>query len=217
MAEPEEVLSVLEILEAAYPAHKMRGFDAMSAKIYVRLLIDIPAQALEAAALQHIAEDEWFPAVAELRKTAFALMAAEYQELTPLEAWGKVSNAIRYSVMGDSGAYTYPRYHDLPDTVQRAVIALGGIRLLAMSEDPPGVLRAQFERAYNQLMDRQRTHARMLPEVRRAMQQLSKPANAGALPEPGEADEADEADEGLAPLGDLLAKMAADGRCEDAA
>ena len=67
MSPPDQILSILETLSAAYPN---RSRDQRTVQLYVERLSDIPVYLLDQAASQHIATSNWFPKIAELRAAA---------------------------------------------------------------------------------------------------------------------------------------------------
>ena len=70
MATELEIKQVHNLLAINYPAHvaKLSAADIQAQlALWVQLLGDLPGDVLKAAALQHMARSQWFPAVAELR------------------------------------------------------------------------------------------------------------------------------------------------------
>jgi len=173
MATNEEILELMQVIVSAYPSYKTKGFVPGTYAIYARLLQDIDIDVLRAAAMDQIANNEWPPTVAELRKAAFDNISAKTNRLTAQEAWALVIKAVRSSRMGDNGCYVYPLANDLPDLVMQCVQYLGGMRAIGSNEDPPGVLRAQFERAFNAILARAEENTRMLPEVKALSERLA--------------------------------------------
>jgi hypothetical protein len=68
MATKSEILSVLKMLTD----YQDKKLSEPAVKVYLKTLADIPFELLERAALDHVAENNWFPKVAELRKLASA-------------------------------------------------------------------------------------------------------------------------------------------------
>lgn len=175
MATPFEIQQVYNLLAVNYPAHvaKLREGDMRDQiALWVQLLGDLPSDVLKAAALQHMAVSQWFPAVAELRQQAGALTAPPAQ--AAIEAWGTVTAAMastRYYRYAD-GFHEFPKFAD--PVTQRVVDALGWGNLCG-SEDGAAD-RARFLQGYEAVAKRHETERGILPvvaELRRrlAMQQ----------------------------------------------
>lgn len=158
MATREEVLRILAVTAAAYPNFNLQE---ETIRVYTRLLADIPVEALEAGALQHVSASKFFPTVAELRDCAFAIVAGEDRVPSAYEAWGMVQAEIRRI-----GSYSRPDFGQT--AIQRAVEIMGW-RELCLS-DQPEYDRAHFFRVYDSLVSRQRADTRLLPSVRQAIQ-----------------------------------------------
>lgn len=127
-------------------------------ELYQRLTADIPDDVLMAAALQVIATHRFFPAIAELRDAALALLPRQSGLPTAGEAWAEVCQQIRRT-----GSYGQPEFST--PLIGRAVDSMGGWKMLCMSEDPMPD-RAHFFRVYEALAQRATAQAKMLPEVR---------------------------------------------------
>lgn len=67
MADPQQVLAVLETLSHAY---RERRLEKDTVELYMRLLSDIPIYYLQRAAEEHINTCSFFPRIAELRRLA---------------------------------------------------------------------------------------------------------------------------------------------------
>lgn len=151
---PTEFMQVWNVIGMAYTNHaKEIGAEAMAQtmRLYWRLLKDVPIEALQQAALRHIASSKWFPQIAELRAAAFVLEAAEQQ--TAIEAWGEVTAA-----MSNTDYYCYIDHCRVPvfaNPVTNRLVDSMGWRNLCHSEDGTAD-RARFIQAYDQLEARQR-------------------------------------------------------------
>jgi hypothetical protein len=152
---------VLQVLIEAYPGAKLADNTLL---LYARVLSDIPDAMLEAACLQHIASAKWFPTVAELREMALSLsrQARGAAHPAPMEAWGLVQREI-----GRTGIYRPPRFDD--PLVAEAVELFGWSRLCNQPLDTIGVAEAHFSELYRSLVEREAQQARLLPEVRKAL------------------------------------------------
>ena len=134
---------------------------------YHRILHDINAELLDAAALELGGTSKFFPAAAELRQTAFGLKAIASGELTAGDAWAMVSKAF-----GTHGHYQGIPDH-FPPLVKRAVDAMGGWTELCMSKNGMAD-RAHFLKVYDTLDTRTKQETRMLPEVSNVVKQLAE-------------------------------------------
>jgi hypothetical protein len=159
MATTNEVHRVWAVLLSAYPSWEKESSEEKLARtltVYERLLRDIPGEALEAAALQLIAESKFFPTVAELRAKALSLLGPTFP--SPMEAWGEVKRAI-----SRHGRYQVPEF-DNPITA-KVVQGMGWLSLCDSENEAAD--RARFMQAYDTLCRREQEDALLLPEVRK--------------------------------------------------
>lgn len=148
----DEMEFVLAQLFSAYANAKV---DEGTVAVYMRLLRDIPANDLQTVVDQCIAECKFLPTVAEIRDRYHALIRTLGQ-LTATDAWGQVKSEIRR--IGSWGTPTFD------DPVVAQVVRNMGWAELCMSEAPEGVDRAQFERAYNEIVQRGEQVQKLLPQ-----------------------------------------------------
>ena len=171
MASLDDVKKVIGGLLIIYPYQneKMHSKQELLAFVsaYHRILHDVDADLLDAAALELGGTNKFFPAAAELRQTAFDLKAVATGELTAGDAWAMVTTAI--------GAHGYVRGmpDHFPPLVKRAVEGLGGWKALCMSENGM-VDRAHFIKMFGELDKRVKQETRMLPEVGNVVKQLAE-------------------------------------------
>ncbi len=145
-------------------------------ELYIRCLADLPAQAVEAAVLAHVATSRWFPTVAELREKAAELLPGGRLP-TATEAWAEVVKAF-----GAVGSYGVPAWsHPAIATTVEAM----GWRQLCLSEEGMAD-RAHFLRLYETYAKRVREDQVQLPEVARLTRELAaamaKPLSRGDSP-----------------------------------
>lgn len=165
MATSLEIRQVYNLLAVNYPAQaaKMTPDDMSNLlALWIQLLGDIDGDVLKAAALQHMAQSQWFPAVAELRQQAGAIVAQPSS--TAIEAWGEVTAAMastRYYRYAD-GFHEFPKFAD-PIT-QKVVDAMGWGNLCG-SEDATAD-RARFLQGYEAVAKRTQDDRALLPFVR---------------------------------------------------
>jgi hypothetical protein len=171
-----QAAGLVAVLRAAFPGP---DFTAASAKLYVRLLTDLPFEATERAVKRLIATSAFLPRVAEIRT---AVAAAQAGVPPAEEAWAEVQRAITH--------YHYRMHHGWEpwltwshELVGQAAEAVGGLYALQQTQvDELGVARGQFLRMYEAARRRRidETNVRMLDTPQRA-----------ALPPEGEDRDAD--------------------------
>ncbi len=153
MATEIEVLRILKLLGDVYPSFNL---NSSAVEVYVHLLADIPGTVLEQAVLDHISRSTFFPAIAELRTTAFNILEAAYPIPTAYEAWAEVQAEIQR--VGHCGR------PELKNSIAAQVVAQLGWRYLCFSENPVAD-RAHFVQAYQAMVERQRCSTRRLQMV----------------------------------------------------
>lgn len=166
MATEIEILRVLKILGDIYPSFHL---SSSAIEVYVQLLADIPSPVLEQAALDHISHSTFFPAIAELRSSAFDILEAADPIPTDYEAWAEVQAEIRRVGHCDRPQFKNP-------LVAQVVQQLGW-RYLCLSENPVAD-RAHFVQAYQAMAERRRHSARRLQVVTKfiaALQAANQP------------------------------------------
>ncbi len=154
MATENDVLQCFAVLGAAYPNY---GPKKETISLYIRLLADIPGDALEKAVLEHLGRNNWFPTIAELRNAAFALLEAADPTPDEYQAWAEVQAEIQRVGHIGQPQFSHP--------LIARIVEQFGWRYLCLSEDPVPD-RAQFLKAYGGQAARAREETRRLPEVR---------------------------------------------------
>lgn len=180
MATDETMRMVLGMLSEAYPGRMKLGENTLP--VWRRLLDDVPDEVLMAAVVHHTTHNKWPPSIAELRQCSFE--AVQGPQLTAGEAWDRVIRC--------AGKYGWPRpdmaEREMGPVIWRCVMALGGWQYVCGSEDAMAD-RAHFMKIYDQIHERERQQAMMLPEVREVFGRLRMGGKAGYLGE-GKDDEA---------------------------
>lgn len=172
MASPDEVKRVWNLLAINYPSYADKlNADLLKQQLalWQRLLVDVPGEVLQAAALQHMAVSKWFPAVSELRDQAGALTAPPQQ--AAIEAWGEVTAAMasaRYYRYAD-GFHEFPQFAD--PVTQKVVDSMGWGNLCG-SEDGTAD-RARFLQGYEAVAKRAQSERLLLPIVRELTAKLT--------------------------------------------
>lgn len=169
-----DAVKLVALAAANFPGQQERALD-VTAKLWHKLLGDLPYNVAEMALVKVLATARFWPTVAEIREAAASLMAP--QLLTGGEAWAEVCEQMRRV-----GSYGVPEWSH--PVIGRAVDAMGGWRHLCMSEEPMAD-RAHFLRIYDTLAARERETAVLPPAVLSAAQQIATTASVQALPPGG--------------------------------
>jgi len=174
MTTESEFYRIWQVLIAAYPnwvKDLTPQILAGTFRSYESVLSSLPAELLEAAVLQHMATNKWFPAISELRGAVLAATAPAHR--TAMEAWGEVLNAMNSGgmrMMGDGDGYYPPAWSE---PILARVVTMMGWRELCNSKDQMAD-RAHFMRAYDALVQREREDANMLPMMRQLAGRLAE-------------------------------------------
>jgi hypothetical protein len=150
-------MSIMPIIRQLVSAYPNAQVTVETIAVYDRLLSDIPPGDLQTVVDQCVAECKFMPTVAELRERYHALTRT-IGRMSAGEAWGKVKAEIRRI-----GSWGTPTFDD--PIIARVVRNMGWMELCT-SESPEGVDRAQFERAYNDLIARDEQVHKLLPQAR---------------------------------------------------
>ena len=168
MSEPRTIAEILTVLAAAYPRFQL---PAATVLIYEQTLSDIPVETLRAATLDMVAESKYFPTVAEIRKSAFALMAEQDGAIGAYEAWALTLDYVR---QGRGHPIVGQRDWDIPAQIEQTVRQVGGWQHLAIA-DNVSADRARFVEAYDRTVKKQEYLSRRLPQITALVERLSLP------------------------------------------
>lgn len=161
MATNDTVVKAIRHILTAYPKERAKlGQDEIRSmfEVWPQYLSDLDETLLMAAVQEHVTHSQWLPSIAEIRQAAVSLMRqASPAGQSAIDAWGDVKRAI-----ARVGSYNVPSF-DNPITAR--VVSRMGWREICLSEDPEGVIRAQFERYYNGEMERAERQAQQSPAV----------------------------------------------------
>jgi hypothetical protein len=155
------IIKALGFLSMLYPRFEL---SQATLAAYVKVLGDLPAELIQAAAQDIGSRSTFFPAAAELRAAAFQLVEKSSGLPTAYEAWGEVMKGMR-----TTGSWGVPEFSN--PLIMKTVNAIGGWRLLCMSENNAAD-RARFVAAYDIYVKREQYDTRMLPEVTAFADQL---------------------------------------------
>jgi len=143
----KEAGNLVGLAMANYPGMQEKDM-VPTAKLWQKMLSDIPYELAEKAILKVITTAKYFPTIAEIREAAVTLSSPNIP--CAIEAWGEVMNALR--------RYGYYRTQEALDSLSpltRQVVKMIGWTHIAMSEEI-GVLHGQFRMAYEQYAKRAR-------------------------------------------------------------
>lgn len=160
MASINQVTTVMGVMAHAYPRYEL---SADSIKLYAKLLADIPGEILEASAHQIMAENKFFPSVAEWREMAHKLMTGAHNIPTAYEAWEDAMRQV--NLCGEYYRYSDSRYPEYAHPLVEKAVKIIGYRHL-LESDNIAIERAHFFKIYDSLLNRAEEDARMLPDVR---------------------------------------------------
>ncbi len=141
------------------------GFLATEAtvKIWYEALKDLDDDLCEAAVNSYIATEEKTPTPASIRKKAFELtQKAKGPELSEMEAWAIVGNAIR-----DSAYHAQERFDAFPEAIKKAVGSPENLRAWGLDENyNENVAQSHFLKSYRATLEREEQNALLPPNVR---------------------------------------------------
>lgn len=169
MASEGQIRGLLRAISGAYS-----GFELTDdrVKIYVKLLVDLDADALIAATQQHIATNKFPPTVAELREACSYLTRPALP--TWADAWDEVLTAIRRVGYMGQPSFSHP-------LIEQTVQGMGGWKVMCQMEiSETATWRAQFRDTFSAYASRETRAADLLPAARAIA------AQHGALPSPAE-------------------------------
>lgn len=182
MASDEAIRRMFDVFAEIWPRDDDRVSD-LTIAVYARCLADVPDDLLSAATVRVVSEGIYYPKPAEIRQAALGLVDPEAP--SGVEAWGALCRYIR-RWPGGGGYFDGEQHVDpppLPQRIQRAVDAIGGLAYVRYSEDTVAD-RARFVQVYEVMERRRREEARMLPEVREAIRRAlpGRMQSAGRVP-----------------------------------
>lgn len=157
------VLRQLDKLGGVWPDQGPR--DDQGIEVYIEALIDLDPMLLESAVLQCITSCKFYPKPAEIREAAADLELKAKGVPDPYEAWAIALKALAAGIGHPIAGANNAARSSVPPHVDRAAQAVGGWRVLAMSENLVAD-RARFIDAYREIMTREISDRQMLPQVR---------------------------------------------------
>lgn len=151
MADEVVILRELEKMLAAYPTQAAKYSDnqiAAMAEVWTESLDDLPNDLLRAACRNYRDQNEFLPAISEVRSSAVSLMRqASPARQTASEAWQDVTKAMaRYGTYVAGVSIRRPPFEN---PITEAIVKRMGWNELCMDTGPQGVIRGQFLKLYD--------------------------------------------------------------------
>ena len=178
----DDTLAIMSVLKAAYPNYykDMRRSDAEAVvALWVEMFKDDPAEIVAVAVKAHIATDKkgFPPHIGAIKEAIVKLKTSD--EMTELEAWGCVLNAISNSTYNSA-----QDFEALPPVVRRLVGSPNQLREWAMmdSDTVNSVVASNFQRSYKARAANEREFLALPSEVQETMMALATGMQMPALP-----------------------------------
>ena len=178
----EDTLDLLSVLKAAYPNfyRDMTRQDANHViDLWFEMFKDEPAELVALAVKAHIAADtKGFPPHIGAIKDAIVKIQ-QPNEMTEMEAWGLVQNALRNGYYG-----AQEEFAKLPPVVQRLVGSPNQLREWALmdTETVSSVVASNFQRSYKARAKSEREFLALPADVKNTMQQIAENMKMPELP-----------------------------------
>ena len=169
----EETLSLLAVLKAAYPTFykDMKRSEAEGiVDLWTAMFADDPVDLVAIAVKAFIANDTkgFPPHIGAIKESITKLKSSD--ELTEMEAWGLVQNALRNALYNSK-----EEFDKLPHEIQRLVGSPNQLREWAMMEADSvnSVVASNFQRSYKVRMKSNRELLALPGDVRMAIAQIA--------------------------------------------
>ena len=170
LEEKMKFLGLMAGLKSNYPNWQMNLNDKNTLDLWFDSLKDIPYEVLNLGVMKLLAEEQFYPNIAKIRKACASIISAPCIDAT--EAWGLVQKAIRN--------YGWQRAEEalasLPPDVSEGVKRTGGWMALC-KDDSPEITRAHFHKAMQQIEARKSSQSVLSIGMKQAIegyQQIAK-------------------------------------------
>ena len=181
----QETYQILALLQANYP-DSFRGMSKEAANMKIELWADMfseePFEAVAAAAKAYIATDTdgFMPTIGQLKDMLHRMKSP--QQMTQMEAWSLVANALRNSVYGADD-----EFRKLPPSVQRTVGSPAQLKEWALmdAETVQSVVASNFQRSFQVCQKRENDFQKLPDAVKSFVSELSGRIEFEKLPEGG--------------------------------
>lgn len=167
----DETKLILMAIESAFPSWKPTNLS-YTVDVWYMNMRDFDFKAMQAALRAYIVTDTkgFAPSIGQLIDKL-----AKPDKLSPLEAWSYVYNRMQCSIY-----YAKENFDTLPDTIKRAVGSSDVLRQWAMTDSSQiTVLQANFIRAYNAELEREKDCLKIPADVRQMLETTAHKLIAG--------------------------------------
>lgn len=192
----KQFMMLMAGMKSNYPNWKMDLQDRIILEFWYENLKDIPYEIAQIGVRRLLAEEEFYPNIAKIRKACASIQAAPTTDST--QAWGMVQRAIR--------RFGYMRADEamgsLPSDVAQAVGYMGGWQMLCESTNREAD-RAHFYRCIDQITAREKRDSVLSLELKEQIHGLRQIAMS-----PGERCSSKKDKMRLESVGDILHKLA---------
>lgn len=181
----QETYQILALLQANYP-DSFRGMSKEAANMKIELWANMfseePLEAVKAAAIAYMATDtgKYMPTTGQLKDMLHRMQSP--QQMTQMEAWGLVANALRNSVYGADD-----EFRKLPPAVQRTVGSPTQLKEWALmdAETVQSVVASNFQRSFQVCQKREDDFQKLPGVVKSFVAELAGRMEFEKLPEGG--------------------------------
>ena len=160
----QEVAKLLAFITAVYPSIDIRQGTV---EAWAELLGDLPYEVAVAGTKKVLAQQEYptLPAVGKIRAACLDLTTPRLP--TAMDAWGEVKRAI-----SNHGYYSPEEALASLSPPVAKVVRMLGWREICLSEEPE-ILRAQFRKAYEAVVERDRGMAQLPADIRHMIEAVA--------------------------------------------
>lgn len=166
----DKFFMIMTGLKSNYPNWQIKLEDRATMELWFESLKDLPYEVLNLGVMKLLADEQFYPNIAKIRKACASIVAAPC--IDPTEAWGLVQKAI--------SNYGWQRGEEalasLPPDVAEGVKRTGGWMALCMDESPE-ITRAHFHKAMQQIEARKSSQSVLSIGMKHAIegyQQIAK-------------------------------------------
>lgn len=159
-----EIIQLITLCSANYRNWPEDGKESAVVELWETMLEDVEFDHGKLAVQKHMSESVYAPTIADIRAKISDISAP--QGLTAMEAWGSVIKSIQ-----QYGSYREAEAIQSLDPLVQKVVRLLGFRNLCMSENEMAD-RAHFTKAYDTIVNRDRTESLMPARGRALMEKL---------------------------------------------
>lgn len=162
----KEFMIIVKGLKAVYTDPKFLA-DNDAIDVWYGLLCDLPYQVLSLATQKYMMQEQYPPTIAGLRKKAAEITAPVHEDMSELEAWSLVRQAL-----GNSAYNAKSEFDKLPELCQKAVGNASNLREMALmdTDTVDSVEQSHFIRNYRVALDRKRADAQVAPGIMQLIQ-----------------------------------------------